>query len=47
MKNKLWSLLFAILIAVMGYLMVSCAAKHTELDNRALMEWQINWADRR
>ena len=41
MKNKLWALFFAVMMAVIGYIMVSTAAKHMELDNRALYQWRL------
>ena len=46
MKNKLWALFFAAMLAVIGYVMVSSAAKHTELDNRALYQWRLENAVR-
>lgn len=36
MKEKLWTIFFAVLLAVVGYIMVSTAATRTELDHQAL-----------
>ena len=47
MKNKIWNIIFALMIAVIGYMMVSSANRHIALDNEALYRWSMNWADRR
>lgn len=41
MKEKLFALLLAILVGVVGYVAVSTAAKHTALDNAALYKWHV------
>ena len=38
MKEKLYAFIFAVLIAVIGYIMVSTAAAHTARDNAALLQ---------
>ena len=47
MKEKVWALILAALIAVMGYIMVSAADKHMARDEAALYHWAMSWADRR
>ena len=47
MKKKLWAFFFAVMVAVIGYLMVSSAAKHTAQYEAELYQWRLNWADRK
>lgn len=46
MKEKVCAVLFVVLIAVIGYIMVSTAAKHTALDNAAMIQWRYEHAVR-
>lgn len=41
MKEKLFALLLAVIAAVVGYVAVSTAAKHTAIDNAALYKWHV------
>ena len=47
MKKKIHALFFAAMVVVIGYLIVSTAAKHTEADNAALYQWWLNSSSRR
>ena len=47
MKEKVYAVLFAVLIAVVGYIMVSTAADHTSRDNAAMNQWFMDTAIRR
>ena len=38
MKEKVYTFVFAVLIAVIGYIMVSTAAVHTARDDAALLQ---------
>ena len=46
MKEKLYALFFAAIVTVAGYIVVSTAAKHTALDNAALLQWKYEYAVR-
>lgn len=43
MKEKLFALLLAILVGVVGYVAVSTAAKHTAVDNEALYRFHVEY----
>lgn len=47
MKEKLYAIFFAVVIAVIGYIMVSTAASHTAQDNAAMNQWLMDTAIRR
>lgn len=44
MKEKLWAIFFAVMIAVGGYIMMSSAAKHTAIDDANLRQWRMDTA---
>ena len=46
MKERIYALIFAIIIAVGAYVMVSTAAKHTAIDNYKLIQWKYEHAVR-
>ena len=46
MKKRLEALFFAVVMAVIGYIMVSTAAKHTAVDNAAMLQWRYEHAVR-
>jgi len=46
MKNKLWALFFAVMIAVIGYIMASSAAAHTARYEAELYQWRLENAVR-
>jgi hypothetical protein len=46
MKKFLEGIFFTAVIAVIGYIMVSTAAKHTALDNAAMLQWKYEHAVR-
>lgn len=43
MKEKLFAILLAVIIGVIGYVAVSTAAKHTARDNAALYKWHVEY----
>lgn len=47
MKEKIYAVLFAVLIAVVGYIMISTAADHTARDNATMNQWLMDTAIRR
>lgn len=46
MKEKFHAIFFAVVIAVIGYIMVSTAANHTARDNATLIQWRYEHAVR-
>lgn len=46
MKEKVYAFIFAVLIAVVGYITVTTAAAHTARDNTALLQWRYEHAVR-
>ena len=47
MKEKLGAMLLAVCITVIGYILVSSAAAHTERDHTALQQWKMEWSSRK
>ena len=45
-SEKLWAVIFAVAIVVIGYIMVSSAAEHTQRDNDAMYQYRLNWLTR-
>lgn len=43
MKEKLFALLLAVIVGIVGYVFVSAAAKHTALDNATLYKWHVEY----
>lgn len=44
MRNRVYAIILAVLVAAVGYVMVSTAAAHTERDNNALLQWRYEHA---
>lgn len=47
MKNRLWTIVFAVFVAVVGYIMISTAATRTAIDDAATTKWFMDTAIRR
>jgi hypothetical protein len=47
MKEKLYALFFAAMVAIIGYIMVSTAAKHTAADEANLRQYMMDTASKR
>lgn len=43
MKEKLFALLLAVIVGVVGYVFVSAAAKHTAIDNVKLQQFHMEF----
>ena len=46
MKKAFWAIFFALMVAIIGYTMVSTANKHTAKDNAAMIQWRYEHAVR-
>lgn len=47
MKNRLWSIALAVLVAFVAYVFVSAAARNCAIDETKLHRWQMETAIRR
>lgn len=46
MKERIYAFIFAVIIAAAFYMMVTTAAKHTAIDNAAMIQWRYEHAVR-
>lgn len=44
MKNRLWGLFLAIIVAVIAYVFVSAAARNNAIDEARLHQWYMDTA---